>query len=490
MITRRLLILALILILAGSARTGRAEPIYTDLVDAMAQSETIAVVALTKPVYFRSSEAEFEVRQVIKGSWKPGKHRVSVDSSHLSPAGEFVAFVDAKNEWRFIAVPISGKPADWDVLSICGFFSHNAHLVTPGLVTTAQLRTYVASKSLRYAFRGNVYFPNSGKPGWQASRLELSGTYDAIAKTAQVKGFPALAIFPTQPEVRVWSHRDDHSLTLEYRKDGDRRLEFRGTVVGWDSNSGGFLVKFAVSEPALLTANALNTYLGNPRPTIPIYRLRLKCAPSGRAMARELTLVMGEEQGTIGQIYGWADHPLEIEEGSYSGKNSKGLSQSSGYLRGGIPIAVENVFADDWVLRLVAPTGSGEFLVLAFALGEPPHEAIRRDRSDELLYRVWQGLTRGTLQIHDGKTLKTIAPFTATVDPVEFVAKRHEGNKVLDKPSENGAFAPKIPVQVDFVEYELSPMASIGILVGAAVIFAGIFIWLVRRKPTKRDRTA
>ena len=64
-----------------------------------------AVVVATKPVFFRSSEAEFEVRQVIKGSWKPGKHRVSVDSSHLSPAGEFVAFVDAKNEWRFIAVP-------------------------------------------------------------------------------------------------------------------------------------------------------------------------------------------------------------------------------------------------------------------------------------------------------------------------------------------------------------------------------------------------
>ena len=158
--------------------------------------------------------------------------------------------------------PISGKPADWDVLSICGFFSHNAHLVTPGLVTAAQLRAYVASKSLQYAFRGNVYFPNSGKPGWKASRLELSGTYDAIAKTAQVKGFPALAIFPTQPEVRVWSHRDDHSLTLEYRKDGDRRLEFPGTVMGADAKTGEFLVKFAASEPTLLTADGLKTYSG------------------------------------------------------------------------------------------------------------------------------------------------------------------------------------------------------------------------------------
>src|SRR5580658_9165571 len=98
MINRSLRILALILVLASSTQIARAEPMHTYLVDAFAQCETIAVVTLTKSIGPLSSDAEFEVRQVIKGSWKPGRHRVTVDSCHLSPAGEFVAFVDAKNE--------------------------------------------------------------------------------------------------------------------------------------------------------------------------------------------------------------------------------------------------------------------------------------------------------------------------------------------------------------------------------------------------------
>ena len=128
--------------------------------------------------------------------------------------------------------------------------------------------------------------------------------------------------------------------------------------------------------------------------------------------------------------------------------------------------------------------------MLAFALGEPPHETIGRDQSDELLDLIWRGRTRGTLQIHDGKTLKTIAPFTVTVDPVEFAALRHELNRIRDEPGEKGAFAAEIPVSGASFEYELSPIALIGILALAALTFPGIFIWLVRRKSANRDRTA
>jgi hypothetical protein len=52
MLNRSVRILALILILASSTRSGRAEPMHTYLVDALAQSETIAVSRSRSPSSF------------------------------------------------------------------------------------------------------------------------------------------------------------------------------------------------------------------------------------------------------------------------------------------------------------------------------------------------------------------------------------------------------------------------------------------------------
>jgi hypothetical protein len=438
MTTRYLLILFLVLVLSTSTPTARAEPDWTRFDEVVAQSETIAIAALTERVDWGRFKAELKIHQVLKGTLKPGKYQVIVAGHYggiVRRTREFVAFIDNGNVWRFLGFPASSKPINEDVLEIWGF-NHDGdiHVVEPGLVTLAQIKTFLGNKTLRYAFRGDLYFPQVGKPGWQDSGLELSGTFDPIADNsakvftsalgfpstslARVKGFPGLAVYRAQPEVHVdiWQ---GPCINLEYSNDGNRVLDFRGKVVGVDPKSGEYQLKFTITQPPLLTHDDLKRYLGNVRPPTPFYTFHLKCAESGPTKARELTLVMRDQ--TFGQIYGWAKRPLRIAESKY-GAYSNGPTAVSCLITP-IPDNIRNLLlTHDWVLRMAAPTPTGEFLILAFELGEPPHDELRLDNDcvTTLLYGVFRGHTRGTLQIHDGKTLKTIAPFTVTVDPVEF----------------------------------------------------------------------
>jgi hypothetical protein len=428
--------------LANSTQTARADTEWTRFDEVVAQSETIAIAALAKPVDFSKSKAQLAIRQVLKGTLKPGKYEVFNPGRFGGPASvprEFVVFIVHGNVWQFVGWPVLRKPIDSDVLELWGVNHEDAaHCVSPQVVTLAQLKTYLKNKTLRYAFRGDLYFPQSGKPGWQSSGLELSGTYvsmaDASLKTfaaafglplkslARVKGFPALAVFAAQPEVHV-DNWDGPCLKIEYSNDDGRALKFRGNVVGLDRNSGEYLVKFVICQPTLLTQDDLKRYLGNSRPGPCSYTFHLKCAQSERTKARELTLVMGKNQWTIGQIYGWANRPLQIAQATFDGGK---LLLPTGSSMSPLPKVFQN--GRNWVLRMVAPTHGGEFLILAFDLGEPPHGEFpfRRgcgDCEEELLYGLLWGHTRGTVQIQDGKTLKTIAPFSVTVDRVEFDSK-------------------------------------------------------------------
>jgi len=387
---------------------------------------------------------QLAIHQVLKGTLKPGKYEVFNPGRFGGPAAvprEFIVFIDHGNVWQFIGWPVSRKPIDSDVLELSGVNHEDAaHCVAPQVVNLAQLKTYLRNKTLRYAFRGDLYLPQSGKPGWQPSGLQLSGTYDPIADAsakafasafglplpnlARVKGFPALGVFAAQPEVHV-DNLDGPCLNIEYSNNDGRALKFRGNVVGVDRNSGEYLVKFVICQPTLLTQDDLKRYLGNPRPGPCSYTFHLKCAPSERTKARELTLVMGKNQCTIGQIHGWSNRPLQITQATVDGGK---LLLPTGRVRSPLPKVFQN--GRNWVLRMVAPTHGDEFLLLAFDLGEPPHREFPfrggcGGCEEELLYGILWGRTRGALQIHDGKTLQTIAPFSVTVDRVEFGSEDH-----------------------------------------------------------------
>ncbi|HUE14406.1 MAG TPA: hypothetical protein VMR25_09605 [Planctomycetaceae bacterium] len=152
----------LILLFAALTPAAWAKPEHTSFKDMMDQSETIVVAALAEPLKPGSSTVQLNVLQVLKGSLKPGKREVILRDDPCREARQFVVFLDKQGVWRFMAVPVFGKPVAIDVLEVRGFSRVEVHYVTPGLVTLTQLKTYLKDKSLRYVFRGDLYFPQSG----------------------------------------------------------------------------------------------------------------------------------------------------------------------------------------------------------------------------------------------------------------------------------------------------------------------------------------
>src|SRR5260370_24592443 len=103
-----------------------------------------------------------------------------------------------------MASPLKGETkADQGLLRIWGLTNKDTSFVTPGLVTLNQLKTYLKGGSLVYRFRGEVYFPQLGRPDWKPGSLVLSGTYHVINKKAIVRGRPNLQRFPAHPAASV-----------------------------------------------------------------------------------------------------------------------------------------------------------------------------------------------------------------------------------------------------------------------------------------------
>jgi hypothetical protein len=399
---------------------------HTSFKDVIARSETIVIAKLEKVPKYGSSRTQLDVLEVLKGKIKPGKHEVRfADLPHGGP-DEFIAFLDKDRIWRFTAAPLNAKKVKQTVLGISGFYDHNAHWVSPGLLTWQQLKAYLQDGSLRYRFRGPIYFPQPGKSPWKAGSLRLRGSYDAVRESAHVKGLPGLKGLPAEPE--VFFHYDRAGggrIELEYSRYLNRPLHLFGRVVGLDPKSNEIRARFAVSAPDVLMQKTLEAYLADARLGPCSYTFRLSCAPAKKQPKPfNLTLALGKESGVIGSVGGWGQGPLPIGSTSFNGP-----SRRSGSASIKLPKKVaQDLSAEDWVLRMVAPTGPRDFLILAIDLG-PPKQS--KDRfywtfQNDLLYTLYSNPVRGTLQLHDGKKLRTVTTFTVALDSVRFVPNEDE----------------------------------------------------------------
>jgi hypothetical protein len=414
-----------------SAAPAWAKSRHTYLKEVIAQSETIVIAKLDKlPKYGSSRKTQLDVLQVLRGNLKPGKHEVTFEDYPRGGPGDFVAFLDKNLVWRFTAAPLAAKKVKDAVLVISGFNDRNAHWVTPALLTLEQLKTYLKERSLLYKFRGDIYFPQAGKMAWKPGTLRIRGTYNAMKDSARVKGLPALKGLPAQPKVLIHNMDEGAHIDLEYSANNDRPLHLLGAVVGFDPKSNEMIAQFAVSAPDVLRQKSLEDYLADARRGPCYYAFRLTCPPTTKEpKQRVLMLTLGEKAGAIGDVRGWGKGPLAISCSSYNGP-----SMRSGSSEREIPKKVaKDLFAEDWVLRMVAPTDTGEFLVLAFDLGKP-----KRDRSpfrwtfqNTLLYNLYRTPVRGTLLLHDGKKLHTVTKFRVDLHSVGFIPREMPPKKTM-----------------------------------------------------------
>jgi hypothetical protein len=210
-----------------------AKPISTSFQDAIAASETIAIVRLVElpPWADRNAplrpKATLDVLQVLKGNLQLGKQQVGFEAYPRGAPGEFIAFLDKNRVWQFTARPSPGKKVESDVLGMEGFYDTNMHFVLPGLITLKQLKTYLKDETLLYSIEGPIWFPQRLNPAWKASGIQIKLTYDAVKKQARLTGLPKLAGFPAEPTVRVGYLGRTKWVYLDYSRLANRPLQRR-----------------------------------------------------------------------------------------------------------------------------------------------------------------------------------------------------------------------------------------------------------------------
>jgi hypothetical protein len=417
-----------------SPETAWAKPKYATFEEIIAQSTTIAVAkSLGEKLDHDKHTVQVEVTQVLKGDLKRGRHQFSFDDTphNVAKGDEFVAFLDKDRIWRFIAFPGKGETkVDKGVLQVSGFYDFNAYWVTPGLVTLDQLKTYLKDGSLVYRFRGEVYFPEVGKVVWKPGSLVVSGTYDVVNKKVNVQGLPELKGFPAQPEVYIHSRHDDSNLDLSYQRNLDRPLEFIGKVQGIDAKSGEMKVRFAVSNPEVLTQKAFEDYLSDGSNGTCYYKFKLTCTPSKNStIPKVVFMTMGKwsnNQWDSTQLEGLGMQPLLVFRTSYNGPSLQSGSDGGGPASTLLPkTMVDDISKTDWVTRMSVKTETGDYLALGFQIGEPKENtnAFSWAFQRTLLYTLYRNQARGTITLHDGKTAQTVATFTTTLDSIGFNRK-------------------------------------------------------------------
>jgi hypothetical protein len=411
--------------------TAWAKPKHATFEEMIEKSATIVVAKfLGEQPDEKKHTVHLEVTHVLKGGLKPGKHDISFeDQPHIGAKGaEVVAFLDKDLVWRFVASQLNEEhKVDQGVLQISGFYDSNAYFVTPGLVTLDQLKLYLKEGSLIYRFRGEVCFPEPGKTGWKPGSLVLSGTYDVVNMKANVKGLPNLKGFPAQPEVYIHS-LDDSNLNLTYAGFLNRELKLVGKVRGVDRKTGEMEVRFAVSAPEVMTQKAFEEYLDDIDKGTCYYRFKLTCVPAkDSTIPKVVFLTMGkwtDGRSDSTRLEGLGKIPVNVFESSYNGPNRRsGSIEVGGPASGPLPkTMVDEGAKEDWVLRMCVKTETGDFLSFGFQVGEPNQDdnGFEWFPMNRHLYTLYRNPVKGTITLHDGKTARTVATFTTTLDSVGF----------------------------------------------------------------------
>jgi hypothetical protein len=396
-------------LLAAWGSPARAEPMSTGFTKMADGAEVIAVARLAgdwDPGEWRFGQKnggslELELTRVIKGDLKPGRYRVFYDDRPFaSKDRESVVFLGKGRCWRFVAYPISDENTVANgVLRVIGFYDYNSYMVSPGLVTLAQIETFVKERTLTYTVRGPLYFPKRGRAAWEASRLEVEVRYDARTGEASVNGLPEPKGFPARPEVWVSPYEGSNWVRVTYSARPGAYLTIEGQVHSADPNTGALLARFFVGEPTVLTPEELEGYLADPLQGRSFYTVKVACAPfGGEVRPRLLTWTVGGDEDRRYVLEGWSEKETRLEW------------HGPGPTEGG-----------RWTQRAVAKLATGEELELRFDWGPEREPGSSSDRQPSgLVHLLAVGDVPGRVLLHDGNGEREVTTFTASLGGLRF----------------------------------------------------------------------
>lgn len=165
-------------------RDAAAAPMHTALTTVRADATTIVIgVVRSSPKGF-----EVDVERVVRGTANVGAPLPVLPSpdGSISPSRErVIAFIDKTGALRWVGEKIAGPSLEKGVLRLSGFFDFNAHLVSPGVMSLAELERFLATGKLQQTFAVTMSFPD-GRGARKPSSRSFTVERDALDAQAAV----------------------------------------------------------------------------------------------------------------------------------------------------------------------------------------------------------------------------------------------------------------------------------------------------------------
>jgi hypothetical protein len=265
---RHRLILLVVLVLWAAPRPAAGALRVSTLAAVRADSPTVLVATFVDRVGPQAQPTGYllQVEKALVGSVSPGPLQVRAvagEIAYLAKGARFVAFLDGSGALKYAATLRAGPTLEEGVLRVEGFYDFDSHVVTPGILTLAQLVRYLRTGALEYVFRGKIHFVVPGTSAAAPSSIDLTVGRDEIQGTSTVTGMPALRGLPAAPGVLVGEGYFS-DLTLGWNSGWPRPLIVSGESTGVDPATGAILMRFWVATPVALTEPELRRYVDDP----------------------------------------------------------------------------------------------------------------------------------------------------------------------------------------------------------------------------------
>jgi hypothetical protein len=239
-----------IMIVAFAVSRGDAAPMHTKLTTIRASGAAVVIGV----VHADAHGISIDVDRVIRGPATIGP--MSLQDSpdgHANVSGKrVVAFVDA-GALRWVGELIAGPAIESGVLRLRGFFDFNAHVVSPGVMSLAELEGFLQTGKLDQAFAVTLAFPDSHGV-LRPSTKWFTIKFDALTGTASATGLTfacldQLSVFPPDHgtlEVSLIGACPTASSTAK-----TRQMTLEGMFTGWNAKTRALEASLVPMRPFL-----------------------------------------------------------------------------------------------------------------------------------------------------------------------------------------------------------------------------------------------
>jgi len=257
---RRFFVVLVAFVLFAIAPSARSAPMYTDFATIRTSAVTIALGTVHQVAGPNSTAlVTVDIDKVIRGSAARGPLAVKESpDGHITVDNQrVVAFVDGNGALRWIGRLVAGASLETGVMVLEGFFDFNAHLVHPGLMTLAQMQSFLATGQLDQTFDATLAF-RDGHGGFARSSRTLSVQWSPLTRTLHVNGSTPVCLQPNALFGLEWNRFDLHftdTCPSAQANAASRGLSFDGKFTGVDASTGHIQVELVPARPFVTEAD-------------------------------------------------------------------------------------------------------------------------------------------------------------------------------------------------------------------------------------------